>query len=62
MGAIKMGNIYTSDWHIHTEASYDGELTFPELIKNAKEYGITQFGITDHVNFEFMEAHVKESR
>lgn len=57
-----MENLYTSDWHIHTEASYDGLLTFPELIKNAKEQGITQFGVTEHAHFEFMEAHVKKSR
>lgn len=57
-----MANIYTSDWHIHTEASYDGLLPFPELIKSAKEQGITEFGVTEHVNYEFMEVHLKKSR
>jgi len=58
-----MSNIYTSDWHIHTEASYDAHLTFAELIKKTREFGITQFGVTDHVNFQYMERyHLKKSR
>lgn len=57
-----MANVFTSDWHIHTEASYDGTLPFVELVKRAKETGIAEFGVTEHVNYEFMEAHVRKSR
>ena len=32
-----MENIFTSDWHIHTEASYDATLPYEELITRAKE-------------------------
>ncbi len=45
-----MDVFYDSDWHIHSEASYDADLKVPDLIENAKKNGIKQFGITDHVN------------
>lgn len=43
--------MYTSDWHIHSSASYDATLPVSELIKTAKEIGVEKFGITDHANF-----------
>ena len=42
--------MYNSDWHIHSEASYDASLPVDELIASAKKYGLKQFGITDHAN------------
>ncbi len=40
-----------SDWHIHTEASYDAKLPLPALIEAARAQGLTGFGITDHANY-----------
>ena len=42
--------MYSTDWHIHSEASYDASLSVEELINSAKEIGIEKFGITDHAN------------
>lgn len=42
--------MYSSDWHIHSEASYDASLTVEELTASAKDIGVKQFGITDHAN------------
>ena len=42
---------YETDWHIHTEASYDADLKVSDLIERAKQNGIRQFGISDHVNY-----------
>ncbi|MEA4824016.1 MAG: PHP domain-containing protein [Clostridiaceae bacterium] len=47
-----------SDWHIHTDASYDAKLPLNTLIKRAREQGLRGFGTTDHANFndaKFME-------
>lgn len=57
-----MDIFYESDWHIHTEASYDAEIKVPDLIERADENGIRQFGITDHVNYPFMVRHLERSR
>lgn len=57
-----MNIFYESDWHIHSEASYDADLKVPDLIRIAKEKGIKQFGITDHVNYPFMVKHLERSR
>lgn len=57
-----MEAFYESDWHIHTEASYDAEIKVPDLIKRAAKNGIKQFGITDHVNYPFMVKHLERSR
>ena len=43
--------IIHSDWHIHTEASYDASLPLNELVRNARSQGLRRFGVTDHVNF-----------
>lgn len=40
-----------SDWHIHSEASYDASLTLEEIARKTKEFGFCRFGITDHLNF-----------
>jgi histidinol phosphatase-like PHP family hydrolase len=38
----------TTDWHIHSHNSYDGNLTLADLVREADEKGITDFGVTDH--------------
>ena len=43
--------MFHSNWHIHSEASYDAELTLDKIVEKAKEYGFTRIGITDHLNF-----------
>ena len=43
--------IIRSDWHIHTQASYDASLPLEELLRSAAELGVEQLGITDHLNF-----------
>ena len=43
--------IINSDWHIHTEASYDASLRIEDIAKRAKEFGFRRIGITDHANF-----------
>lgn len=53
---------YESDWHIHSEASYDANLKVPDLIVRAKKNGIKHFGITDHVNYPFMVKHLERAR
>lgn len=43
--------IIQSDWHIHSESSYDATLTLEKIARKAKEMGIKRIGITDHANF-----------
>lgn len=43
--------IIKSDWHIHSEHSYDAQNALELIVNNAKEQGLTKIGITDHVNF-----------
>ena len=40
-----------SDWHIHSEASYDASLTLEEIAQGAQKFGFESIGITDHANF-----------
>ena len=40
-----------SDWHIHTNASYDARLPLEVLIEEAKKQGLRGFGIADHLNY-----------
>ena len=40
-----------SDWHIHTEYSYDAANTLEFLVEEAKKERLLHIGITDHVNF-----------
>ena len=43
--------IITSDWHIHSESSYDASLTLETIAENAKKCGVKKIGITDHLNY-----------
>ena len=40
-----------SDWHLHTDASYDAKLPLETMIAAAKEMGFRGFGVTDHLNY-----------
>ena len=40
-----------SDWHIHSEFSYDAKITLETIATNAAEQGLRQVGVTDHLNF-----------
>ena len=42
--------ILHSDFHIHSEASYDSKLPLREIEEKSKEYGFEKIGITDHLN------------
>ena len=42
--------IIKSDWHIHSNNSFDSKLPLEEVAKNAHELGFKKMGITDHVN------------
>ena len=43
--------IIHSDWHIHSDASYDSKLPIKEIEEGSASFGFERFGITDHVNF-----------
>lgn len=43
--------IIHSDWHMHSEASYDSKLSIGEIEKKSLEYGFEKIGITDHLNY-----------
>ena len=40
-----------SDWHIHSNASYDANLSLAEIVESSQAYGFRKIGITDHANF-----------
>jgi len=40
-----------SDWHIHSEFSYDAALPLETIAQAAISQGLTRVGITDHLNF-----------
>ena len=40
-----------SDWHIHSEYSYDASSTLETIGQNALQQGLRNIGITDHANF-----------
>ena len=40
-----------SDWHIHSECSYDAHLPLEQIAQNATKMGFCRVGITDHVNY-----------
>lgn len=40
-----------SDWHIHSEFSYDASLPLEKIALDAKSHGFQKIGITDHLNF-----------
>jgi len=43
--------IIHSDWHIHSEASYDATLSLEQIAKATDAVGFRKIGITDHANF-----------
>ncbi len=43
--------IIHSDWHIHSEASYDASLPLEEIRQATADFGFRRIGITDHANF-----------
>ena len=43
--------IIQSDWHIHSQYSYDASNPLDEIGSKAKDQGLVGVGITDHVNF-----------
>lgn len=43
--------IIHSDWHIHSEYSYDASNPLEQIATTAKEQGLRFVGITDHANF-----------
>ncbi|MBE6919636.1 MAG: PHP domain-containing protein [Ruminococcaceae bacterium] len=43
--------ILHSDWHIHSEASYDASLPLQQILRDAQQLGFEKVGITDHLNF-----------
>ncbi len=43
--------IIRSDFHIHSEYSYDATLPISEIWENAKKFGFRKIGITDHANY-----------
>lgn len=53
----------TSDWHIHTHCSCDSAcMEFETLIQNAKDRGITDFGVSDHYHTRVNEPDIAASR
>lgn len=43
--------IIKSDWHVHSEYSYDAENPLELIAERATEQGLGRVGITDHANF-----------
>lgn len=43
--------IIHSDWHMHSEASYDASLTLDDIAAGAAKFDFRRMGVTDHVNF-----------
>ena len=53
----------TTDFHIHTHNSCDDAcLEFETLIKNARQYGITDFGVSDHLHSILQKKDIAASR
>ena len=40
-----------SDWHVHSESSYDATTPLETILQNAQTQGLRLIGITDHANF-----------
>ena len=45
--------IIKSDWHIHTNASYDASLSLSEIATNAKEFGFKEGDFSDLTEKDF---------
>ena len=43
--------LINSDWHIHSEYSYDASNPLELIIENARSQGLREIGITDHLNY-----------
>ncbi len=43
--------ILQTDFHIHSDASYDAKTPVESIVANTKEFGIHSYGLTDHVNY-----------
>jgi len=54
--------MYRSDWHMHTTASYDAKTPVKEIFASAERQGITDLGISDHVNLPSWLHYLQESR
>lgn len=44
--------IINSDWHIHSEYSYDASNSLERIAEAAIAQGLSRIGITDHLNSE----------
>lgn len=52
-----------SDWHIHSRNSCDGAcMTVSDLVREAEEKGICDFGLTDHLHTPYNLADIARSR
>ena len=52
-----------SDWHIHSQNSCDSAcMTISDLVRNAREKGIRDFGLTDHVHTPYNLPDIARSR
>lgn len=47
--------IIHSDWHNHSNASHDSNLSLQEIADATQQAGFRKIGITDHVNFNDMK-------
>lgn len=54
--------MYRSDWHMHTMASYDAKTRIRDILAAAEQQGMTDFGMTDHVNIPSWFHYLQESR
>ena len=53
----------TSDWHIHSRNSCDAAcMTVSDLVREAKERGVDDFGLTDHVHTPYNLPDIARSR
>ena len=53
----------TSDWHIHSQNSCDGAcMTVSDLVTEAAQRGIRDFGLTDHVHTPYNLPDIARSR
>ena len=53
----------TSDWHIHSRNSCDGAcMEVAHLVADAREQGIEDFGLTDHLHTQYNLPDVVASR
>lgn len=52
-----------TDWHVHTRSSVDhASMETAELVRGARELGIADFGVTDHLNTRLNLPAIRASR